>query len=413
MDKHQLLKIVFIGFASFYVIYKGIVPGWSKIITDFPNYYIAASSVNDGDDPKLLYDNEWFQSKMDEKGIDAIGKFSPQPPMTSLFMLPLVAFPPLVAKKIWLAFNLLLLIGCLHLIRKIFKFSWLDASIPILLMGRALANDLYYGQLYVFVAFFILLAYWFIEKKDWSYAGGIFLAAVTILKYFPIVLIVYALLIKKYKVVFGAAACTITLLLVQALYFGWGMNTFYVNDILLAHLSGNIPGQGGHAILYQSWPSFFNNVFVEHVVRNPDPLINWAFGKTIFIGFLYLSIGGTSGWMLMKLFKSELPEQIRKDLILLLLMMTGLTLLPATASYHFLFYLLPAAIVMKYISARYFWSLIAFIFAINFLPNPNYGKSNFILLVLSYAKLMAVTLSLLTVYWISFQQLTYKTENGH
>ncbi len=77
--------------------YAGIVPGWKNVESDFPNYYTASRIIIEGRDIDKLYDDQWFNSRIKEYGIEQQGKFSPFPPVTAFLMIPLVVFEPLNA----------------------------------------------------------------------------------------------------------------------------------------------------------------------------------------------------------------------------------------------------------------------------------------------------------------------------
>src|SRR6266404_7431273 len=82
------------------VLIRGIIPTWSKVDTDFPNYFTAAKIVADGGQTEKLYDDAWFQEQMHRYRTGTIGKFSPFPPPTALLLLPLASFTELTALRI-------------------------------------------------------------------------------------------------------------------------------------------------------------------------------------------------------------------------------------------------------------------------------------------------------------------------
>lgn len=392
-----------------YLIVKGIIPGWNAIVTDFPNYYVSAQQVIKGEGIEKLYDDHWFQQRIYDSGIDALGKFSPQPPIAATVLTPLAYFEPLTAKRIWLILSLTFMVGAIVLVHKLFSFSLLDSSLAILLMGRALSNDLYYGQLYLLVTFSMLFALWLIQSRNAQVLAGIILAVVAILKYFPVLVIFYALLIKKYSVVVASLATFLALGVLQLIIFGWDVMQFYIGEILPAHLSGNIPGQGAFAIAYQSWPSFLNNLFVYNSGFNPSPVYSWATGQVLGIVAIYTSIVLMSGYYLKKIKTAHLGEIVKRNWLITLLIVTGLILLPATASYHFLFLLIPFCLFMKGEIDKYKLLILVLVVAINFLPYPFQSNENIIMLILSYPRLMAISGILIITYFRINQLLKLET----
>src|SRR5689334_21293702 len=91
------------------VTWFGIVPAWSALDTDFPNYYTSARLVVEGRDISRIYEADWFQSRIYAEGIDRQGIFSPLPPVTALLMVPVAFLAPLPALRAWTVVNLLLL----------------------------------------------------------------------------------------------------------------------------------------------------------------------------------------------------------------------------------------------------------------------------------------------------------------
>ena len=69
---------------ALFVFYRGVLPGFRQVDSDFPNYYTAAKIVADGKDVNRLYDDSWFQSQIRSYGMQLQGKFSPFPPVTAL-----------------------------------------------------------------------------------------------------------------------------------------------------------------------------------------------------------------------------------------------------------------------------------------------------------------------------------------
>ena len=54
---------------SFLLLYFGIVPAFSRIDSDFPNYYTSARLVIEGGNLTNLYDDAWFQKQIEREGI--------------------------------------------------------------------------------------------------------------------------------------------------------------------------------------------------------------------------------------------------------------------------------------------------------------------------------------------------------
>jgi len=410
--RKTILQIIILLILATYVLGKGLWGGWTRIDRDFPNYYVSATSILTGNDVKKLYDDIWFQQQIDSLGIETRGKFSPQPPIIAAVMLPIAHFKPMIAKRIWLVLNVLFLILAVLLIPKVFKVNYLEAALAMMIGGRALINDFTFGQLYTFILLGMLLSLWLMKQEKYHYPAGAIIALLAMLKYLPIVLILLALLNRKMKVVYAAFITVPVLIFLQYLFFGTEFMNFYFFDILPAHLSGDIPGQGGFAIAFQSWPSFYNNIFVLHPKFNSDPLIDWSSGKTIMIIITYLAVLCTSSWFIVRLLNSgKNLNRNAYELMLMLILTSTLLLLPASATYHFLFLTIPFVIVLGQEKNWSKWLLLTMIFCINFLPYPFAEKSNLFVLLLSYPRLIGLTIVMVCAYLVTSSYLKYNSEN--
>src|SRR5271157_4874788 len=87
-------------------LFRGFLPAWQSLNTDFRNYYIAARLYREGSSVLRVYDFTWFQRQKDHAGIgQCLVGFVPQTLLSALPILPLAAFPPLTAKRCWLLAN--------------------------------------------------------------------------------------------------------------------------------------------------------------------------------------------------------------------------------------------------------------------------------------------------------------------
>ena len=89
------------------LLWKGIVPGWKKLNTDFPNYYLVARLMREGHSLDRVYDWVWLQGIKDRWRLDQpfVG-FIGLTPFSAWPVLPLALLPALTAKRIWLVVNL-------------------------------------------------------------------------------------------------------------------------------------------------------------------------------------------------------------------------------------------------------------------------------------------------------------------
>ncbi len=139
--------------------------GWTRVETDFPNYYTAAVCVRKGLPLRNFYDWTWFQRQMNFAGVEQqLGGYSAHTPLTELPMIPLAGFPFQEAKRIWLAVNLGLLGGTVWLLTRLTQFRVEQLTLLMFLGFGSLYSNFLYGQYYVCLLFLLTLALYCLER---------------------------------------------------------------------------------------------------------------------------------------------------------------------------------------------------------------------------------------------------------
>jgi hypothetical protein len=91
--------------------WRGFLPGWRTLNSDFPTYYLAASLHHRGIPLSRVYKWTWFQRQKDYLDIpQSLIVFVPNPPLVALPVLPLSLVSHLAAKRVWLVLNLAFLL---------------------------------------------------------------------------------------------------------------------------------------------------------------------------------------------------------------------------------------------------------------------------------------------------------------
>lgn len=155
--KH-LSILLFITLCIFYTRF-GIIPGWQKITSDFPNYYVSSKMIADDKDALDLYDKKRFQNHVYNYEINAQAQFALYPPSSALLMLPLSGLQPLTAKRIWLLIQVCCIGGLVFLTTSLLNISTLASANLILLSGFSLSNDLMLGQIYTFITLLLFIEF--------------------------------------------------------------------------------------------------------------------------------------------------------------------------------------------------------------------------------------------------------------
>jgi len=395
-----------IALAVVLIFSKGIIPGWQEKAADFNNYFVSSKLLVLGEPIHQFYNNNWFNAKAKNMGIESGAKFAPFPPPTAYVLIPLTPFSPLTAKRIWLVFNCFLLLMLILKTKNYLNTSTVNALLFFGLFTFPIANCINFGQMYLLLA--LLLAHIVISNSSrvsliWpALALGIGAA----IKYVPILFVVYfhknksksklwALVIATMLMVFAS------IFLIDPLAFKHFFLTFS------SHLNGNLSGQGKYAIGFQSIDSLLNNLFVSQSILNPNPWIDLPILKPILKLVVVLLIGTSFVFLLKK-------SNYKLNSILISIGIIGsFIVFPATASYHFLLLFVPVLIISKWL-LLYKKQFVVFLvilltaFTIQFHHIPQLSFSPALNLVAHYPRFWM--LIILFVYLVVQYQVLFKGE---
>jgi hypothetical protein len=348
LEKEKIFNSLFLTLLLFlFQIYFGIIPGWKKITSDFPNYYVASKMLSDGQDLSCLYDNNCFNEKIKRCGIGAKGQFALYPPSNALVMLPLASFDPLIAKRIWLLINIVLLFVCAYLIKVILNHNFIFSLNILLLSGFSLANDLFLGQIYLFLLILLLTGYIFYQQNN-SFLNGLTWGSVLALKYAPVIFLPSLVLKRKWKIIFTICWVFLIINLLCLFFFGMDLYSSFIMNHLAPHLQGNLYEGNPLSIQYQSWDALLNNLFIYDLQYNLHPLINSAITFIVCKSLIWLGILGILSYFYKKSFHTKHFFEITFSLSMISLLL----LEPGSATYHNLFLILPLIIILKLIKNK-------------------------------------------------------------
>ncbi len=332
--------ILLIVLCLFHLRY-GVIPAWSNLNSDFPNYYTSSKLLLEGKDLSKIYDDKWFQQRINEYGIDEIGKFSPFPPPTVFVIIPEALLNPLTAKRIYLLINIFVLIITALLFKKISNFSFIISLNFILLSGAALINNLLLGQFYLILLLLITLGYYYV-KSEKEMMSGTFLGIGAAIKYFPLIFIPTLLMKKKNKTAVVLLLTIFSINLIALFFFGMNVYFEFINKVFISHLNGELSNQSKYAVQFQSWNSFLNNLFIYNSIENPTPLVSSPLLFTVAKIFIYLFFITITTCTMIKIRNDK--DFISKGISLSCIIVFVLS--PASASYHLLLLSLPVLLLI-------------------------------------------------------------------
>ncbi|MGC2403225.1 MAG: glycosyltransferase 87 family protein [Acidobacteriaceae bacterium] len=311
------------------LLWKGIIPGWQHLRTDFPNYYLVARLIREGYSLDRIYDWIWLQRIKDHWGIDQpLVGFAGLTPFSALPLVPFSFFAALTAKRLWIAGNLLLLGVAVEALNKVTVIGRRRIWLLFLLCVFPLRTSFLLGQMHLLVLDLLVFAYVF-NRKQWQMACATCLSIAGMLKIYPFLFAAYFLWKRKWTALLALLCATIVLLGLSILGLGPGIVHTYVAEILPRSLTGEIldpySAQSG------SMAALFHRLFLYEPQLNPSPLWN----SPLLYSLLYPAWQAAVLVPLFALLTPQERDPDREQLEWAAFVFTLLLLSPVPASYHF------------------------------------------------------------------------------
>jgi hypothetical protein len=240
---------------------------WHALVTDFPNYYMAARLAREHYDTSRMYEWIWLQRQKDLHAIAirVIG-LSPITPFSTLFFWPLTVFSPLAAKRVWIVLNLALLFPTAWLLHRMSGLSYLRIALAFAL-SVPLARNLEFGQFYVLLLLLITAACW-AYLRGWRASAGMIIAIAAASKIFPVIFLIFFLRRRDWRALAAFAITTTAAILCSITVFGWTVHRTYALQILPWALHGEaMPPYVPNA----SISSILHRLFLSEPQWNPHP----------------------------------------------------------------------------------------------------------------------------------------------
>jgi len=254
------------------LLWKGFLPGWRTLNTDFPNYYLVARLLREGYSLDRIYDWIWLQRIKDHWGLDqALVGFAGLTPFSALPIVPFALFPAIVAKRLWILGNLLFLASSVELLSRVTTLGrrriWLFSLLAIF----PLRTSFLFGQMHLLVLLLLVAAYYF-HRKGRQIACGVCLAIAGVLKIYPLLLCGYFACKRQWWSALATLSATLLLVAAGCLVFGAGLMNIYATQVLPRSFQGEVlDPYSAHAA---SGAALFHRLFIAEPVLNPAPLLN-------------------------------------------------------------------------------------------------------------------------------------------
>jgi hypothetical protein len=325
-----------------YLIAHTVPRAWRTLNTDFPNYYLTARLTREGTDPARAYEWIWLQREKDHRNIDQrIVGLVPITPFSTLAMWPIALFPPLLAKHLWIAFNLALLFPIALLLRNVTGLSLLQIGI-LFAMSVPLHRNLLLGQYYIVLLGILTFACWAAQRQRHWLAGALVALGIAV-KVFPILLVLYFVRKKDWRALSACVLVVALCLLGSVAVFGWSLHRTYLLQVLPWTLRGECLDP--YNLNSSSISVMLHRLFIYEPQLNPHPALNAPWLTAILHPILQLAVLAPALlWI-----DPEDRSSARISLEWSALLFATLTISPLPASYHLTVLILPMAVLGAYL----------------------------------------------------------------
>jgi hypothetical protein len=341
-------KLLLLAGLAAYLFLRGVIPAFTAITDDFPEYFTSATIVHQGQDAAKLYDGAWFREQTRHYGVGSgknPGEFRPYPPSTALLLMPLTGFQPLTALRIVTLVSLACLICSTVLLSRIFAWDLLDSALFVLASGWALHSGLRFGHPYILISTFCLLGYYLhLEHRPWL--GGLCLGLFVPIKYYPLCLLAAFALHRQWRVVMGGGIAIAAVALVSIGVLGWQVHQIFVADVLFNHLAGHVEPGPRFTAVFQSFDTLFDRLFIFDPLRNPHPVLDAPPVRTAAVLGTKCLLVLAAAAALIKLERGAAAGAIAPAIGILGIL--ALLIAPGSGTYAFVLLWLPVALLIDY-----------------------------------------------------------------
>jgi Glycosyltransferase family 87/WD40-like Beta Propeller Repeat len=370
---------------------------WRSLITDFPNYYVAARLVHEGDDTSRMYEWTWIEREKDHRSIDVgvIG-LAPITPFSTLVIWPLAGLAPLAAKQVWIVANLLLLVPLAWFLQSMTGLGYRRIVLSFAL-SVPLYRNLEFGQLYVFVLFLITVACW-AYLRGFRASAGCLIALAAACKIFPVLFFFFFIQRRDWRALIWGAITGTAAVVTSIAVFGWNVHRTYLHEVLpwALHGGGLQPYQVGASL-----SGVLHYLLLSEPQWNPHP---WHYSPLCYALLLpTIQMLAMAPAILLIRRGSSTRDRVLLEWSALLTASLAVSTIPA--SYNFVLMVFPTCVVAAELLRRrwYLWTvaLLVVYIGIGFpMPSPHGMTGLWILLYVPRLPLMfAMLVGIYMLLW--------------
>lgn len=321
-----------------YLMLHTVPRAWSKLNTDFPNYYVTARLAHEGIDTARVNEWVWLQREKDHRAVDIrLISLLPITPFSTLVMWPVTGLAPLVAKHIWLLINLALLIPLTWMLRELTGLHWRRVAL-ILALSFPLHRNLLYGQFYLFLLALLVAACW-ASLREYDVSAGALIAIAAAAKVFPLLFFVLFLQRRNWRALLAAAVTGVATVAVSLAVFGLNLHRTYLHEILPWTLRGE--GMPPYAVSYASISGLMHDLFLYEPQWNPHPWHSSPLAYALLQPTLQMLVLAPAILLIRRADRSK--ERMLLEWSALLTASLAISTMPA--SYHFVLAVFPVCVL--------------------------------------------------------------------
>jgi hypothetical protein len=223
--------------ASFVFLLLPFRTAWNNLGTDFPNYYTAARLVRYGERLRDYYDWTWFARQMNYAGVDHLGAYIPQTPLTMLPMIVLSGLSPLAAKRVWLVISLTLLLMVVKMLAAMAGIRWEYVAVLLICGYQSLETNFLDGQYYILLLILITLVAWSLDRKR-NRVGGFLSGIAFAVKLYTGPFLLYFVAKRKWAATAAMLVAVAFGVALAIVLFGWSDVSYWATHVFPRTLEG-------------------------------------------------------------------------------------------------------------------------------------------------------------------------------
>ncbi len=407
LPRSFLRPLLFITSIVFGLVFTVYAIQWMPRVTHgFAMYYTYAKMLANGDDFSRVYDYDYFNSKVEEYGMDNMLDMPNNIPTNALALFPVTWLQPVPAKIVWSLISLCALAGSLLLMFDLYEVRFSETiglgMLSLVFLWRPIYDSIALGQVYFVLLFLFSLSMRGIFRSS-APLSGLPLAATFLIKGYGVVPLLWLGFQKRWKpelIALLAAALVVVTTLPLFTVETW---TIFYKDVV-AKL-GTQPTDGHTA--FQTINGILLHLFSFDIRWLPSPLVILPMPA-----IRIMSYGLNALLIVLVLSKRTEPHPPNATLSYAAAIGTGVITAPLAEEYHFVLFLpivigLGVRVFRGYLVnkklQRYDW---VFIMAVAVMAAPLPYKSlhlaEFPMILFAYPKLYAgVAIILYYRFWFN------------